>query len=103
MIKVGGENVGVDEVEKVILQLPEVKEVAVVAKQDPALQEIPVAFIIPKKQMQQDELEKLILDHCGEHLSRFKIPRMIRVVDDFPRSLLNKVAKNKLRDIADKL
>ena len=103
MIKVGGENVGVDEVEKVILQLPEVREVAVVAKQDPALQEIPVAFIILKKPMEADAVEKLVLDHCAEHLSRFKIPRMIRVVDDFPRSLLNKVAKNKLREIADKL
>jgi len=51
----------------------------------------------------QDELEKLVLGHCGQHLSRFKIPRMIQVVDDFPRSLLNKVAKNKLREIADKL
>jgi len=103
MIKVGGENVGVDEVESTILQLPEVKEVAVVAKQDPALQEIPVAFIIPRKPMGQDEMEKRVLDHCREHLSPFKLPRIIRVVDEFPRSLLNKVAKNKLREIADKL
>jgi len=87
----------------VILQLPEVREVAVVAKQDPALQEIPVAFIISKKPMEHDALEELVLNHCAEHLSRFKIPRIIKVVDDFPRSLLNKVAKNKLREIADKL
>jgi crotonobetaine/carnitine-CoA ligase len=103
MIKVGGENVGVDEVESTILQLPEVREVAVVAKQDPALQEIPVAFIIPRKPMEQQDMEKLVLDHCREHLSAFKLPRLIRVVDDFPRSLLNKVAKNKLREIADEL
>lgn len=103
MIKVGGENVGVDEVESTILELPEVSEVAVVAKQDPALQEIPVAFIIPKEPTEQDAMEKLVLDHCREHLSHFKLPRIIRVVDDFPRSLLNKVAKNKLRDIADEL
>lgn len=103
MIKVGGENVGVDEVEKTILQLPQVSEVAVVAKQDPALQEIPVAFVIPAEPMEQDAMEKLVLDHCREHLSRFKLPRIVRVVDNFPRSLLNKVAKNKLRDIADEL
>lgn len=103
MIKVGGENVGVDEVERTILQLPQVKEVAVVAKQDPALQEIPVAFIIPREPLEQDVMEKLVRDHCQEHLSRFKLPRIICVVDDFPRSLLNKVAKNKLRDIADDL
>ena len=103
MIKVGGENVGVDEVEKVIKQLPQVKQVAVVAKQDPKLQEVPVAFVIPHTAMDHDVLEKLVLDQCREHLSHFKIPRMVRIVDEFPRAVLNKVAKNKLREIANSL
>jgi len=103
MIKVGGENVGVDEVEKTIMQLPEVAEVAVVAKKDAKLQYVPVAFIIPKKEMDHDALEKLVLDQCREHLSRFKVPHYVQIVDEFPRALLNKVAKNKLREIADAL
>lgn len=96
IIKVGGENVGVDELEKLTLQLNGVKEVAVVAKHDPALQEIPAAFVVPKRPAQQDEEGKLVLNHCGEHVSRFNIPRMIRVVDGFPRSLLNRGGKKQI-------
>jgi crotonobetaine/carnitine-CoA ligase len=103
MIKVGGENVGVDEVEAVIIQLPEVSEVAVVAKKHDALDEVPVAFVIGSKEAKPDELESRIIDHCREHMSAFKIPRHVCLVDDFPRALLNKVAKNKLREMAEKL
>ena len=85
------------------MQLPQVKEVAVVAKQDPKLQEVPVAFVIPHTAMDHDVLEKLVLDQCREHLSHFKIPRVVRIVDEFPRAVLNKVAKNKLREIANSL
>jgi crotonobetaine/carnitine-CoA ligase len=103
MIKVGGENVGVDEVEAVIMQLPEVSEVAVVAKKHDALDEVPVAFVIGSKEAKPDELESRIIDHCREHMSAFKIPRHVCLLDDFPRALLNKVAKNKLREMAEKL
>lgn len=103
MIKVGGENVGVDEVEAVILRLPGVREVAVVAKKHPALDEVPVAYVIAAEGVNPDELQTRVLDHCREQLSAFKIPRHVCVVDDFPRALLNKVAKNKLREMAESL
>jgi crotonobetaine/carnitine-CoA ligase len=103
MIKVGGENVGVGEVEAVIMQLPEVYEVAVVAKKHEALDEVPVAFVIGAEGADLQQLESRILDHCREHMSAFKIPRHVCLVDDFPRALLNKVAKNKLREMAEKL
>lgn len=103
MIKVGGENVGVEEVEAVIMQLPEVGEVAVVAKKHPDLDEVPVAYIICAEGVKVDGLETKVLDHCREHMSAFKIPHYICVVDDFPRALLNKIAKNKLREMAAKL
>ncbi len=103
MIKVGGENVGVDEVEAIIMQMPEVAEVAVVAKSDPALDEVPVAFVIPVERPAPEEIETKVLEHCREHMSAFKIPRHIRIVEEFPRALLNKVAKNKLRKIAEEL
>ena len=103
MIKVGGENVGVDEVEAVIMQLPEVFEVAVVAKKHEALDEIPVAYVIPAEGADPETLEARVFDHCNEHMSAFKRPRYVLVVDDFPRALLNKVAKIKLREMAEKL
>ncbi|MET0378833.1 MAG: hypothetical protein ABW049_07555, partial [Spongiibacteraceae bacterium] len=43
VLKVGGENVGAAEIEAVILQRPEIYEVAVVARKHPALDEVPVA------------------------------------------------------------
>ena len=103
MIKVGGENVGVDEVEAVIMQLPEVAEVAVVAKKHPDLDEVPVAYVICAAGSDPAAVESRVMDHCREHMSAFKIPRHVCVVDDFPRALLNKVAKNKLRDMAEEL
>ncbi len=78
-------------------------EVAVVAKKDPALDEVPVAFVIAAEGANRQELEARILEHCREHMSAFKIPRHVCLVDEFPRALLNKVAKNKLREIAEKL
>jgi crotonobetaine/carnitine-CoA ligase len=103
MIKVGGENVGVEEVEAVIMQMPEVGEVAVVAKKHPDLDEVPVAYVIAAGGTETQGLDDKILDHCREHMSMFKIPRYVCVVDDFPRVLLNKIAKNKLREMAEKL
>jgi crotonobetaine/carnitine-CoA ligase len=103
MIKVGGENVGVDEVEAVITQMPEVFEVAVVAKKHEALDEIPVAYVIPAEGTDPETLEAKVFDHCNEHMSAFKRPRYVQVVDELPRSLLNKVAKIKLREMAEKL
>ncbi len=103
MIKVGGENVGVEEVEAVIMQMPEVGEVAVVAKNHPDLHEVPVAYVICAGGAAPDTLETKVLDHCREHMSAFKIPHYVCVVDDFPRALLNKIAKIKLREMAEKL
>jgi len=103
MIKVGGENVGVEEVEAVIMQMPEVGEVAVVAKKHPDLDEVPVAYVICAEGGEPGVLETKVLAHCREHMSAFKIPHYVCVVDDFPRVLLNKIAKNKLREMAEKL
>jgi hypothetical protein len=49
-------------------------------------------------------LEKLVLDRRREPLPHFKIPRIVRIVDDFSRALLKKkVARNKLQEVANNL
>lgn len=99
MLKVGGENVAASEIEKVILESGGVREVAVVAKPDPMLDQVPVAFIIPvDSQAGEDALTDRVLSACEEKLSAFKRPREVRIVSDLPRATMNKVAKNVLRE-----
>ena len=45
--------------------------------------------------------EQAIIDVCKQNLSDFKVPRAVYVVDEFPRATLDKIAKNKLREMAD--
>lgn len=98
MLKVGGENVAASEVERVITGVAGVAEVAVVAKPDRMLNEVPVAFVIAADGANKAALEGNIEDACIQSLADFKRPREIRIVEEFPRSNLEKIAKAKLRD-----
>ena len=96
MLKVGGENVGASEVERIIVAVPGVSEVAVVARPHPMLDEVPVAFIIPQPGFDQGIVAD-VEARCTSALADFKRPREYRLVDELPRGALNKVAKGQLR------
>jgi len=99
MLKVGGENVAASEIEQVIAVVPGVREAAVVAKKHPMLDEVPVVFIIPADGVERapKDLHDKIMAACRKALADFKLPREIRLVDEMPRSTLEKVAKAELR------
>ncbi len=97
MLKVGGENVSASEVEAVILETGWVAEVAVVGQKHTMLDEVPVAFVIAGPLAPSDLADKVI-EYCTSELPAFKVVRAVHVVDDLPRSMLRKVAKNVLRD-----
>ncbi|WP_407157176.1 AMP-binding protein [Bradyrhizobium sp. STM 3557] len=97
MLKVGGENVAASEIEQVIITVAGVRETAVVAKKHPMLDEVPVAFVIPQSGVAPDELEARVLAACRKQLADFKVPSEVRLVDEMPRSTLEKVAKAELR------
>ena len=61
-----------------------------------------VAFVITTPDApEQDELERQVIEHCAGQLAGFKVPRAVYVVDEFPLGTLDKLLKNKLRDLAD--
>jgi crotonobetaine/carnitine-CoA ligase len=101
MLKVGGENVAASEIERVLITVPGVLEAAVVAKKHPMLDEVPVAFVrcATSDQQARDALMRAIEASCASALADFKRPREIRIVDDFPRSTLEKIAKAELRKL----
>lgn len=99
MLKVGGENVAASEIEQVIALVSGVREAAVVAKKHPMLDEVPVVFIIPHGAVAgaAPDLHERVMAACRKGLADFKLPREIILVDDMPRSTLEKVAKAELR------
>ncbi|MGJ4949569.1 AMP-binding protein [Bradyrhizobium sp. HKCCYLS20291] len=101
MLKVGGENVAASEIEQVIITVSGVRETAVVARKHPMLDEVPVAFVIPQADVAREELADKVLAACRAGLADFKVPREVRLVDEMPRSTLEKVAKAELRKLLD--
>jgi fatty-acyl-CoA synthase len=85
----GGENIYPAEVERVLLEHPDVSECAVVGRPDPRWDEVPVAYVIrrPGCQLEADRLKA----HLHAQIARYKVPRDIVFVTDLPRTALGKV------------
>ena len=100
MLKVGGENVAASEIERVIVTVPGVYEVAVVAQKHAMLDEVPYAFVIAApgtSAADRDAMPQRIMAECKAKLADFKMPRTVVVVDEMPRSTLEKINKSELR------
>jgi fatty-acyl-CoA synthase len=95
----GGENIYPAEVERVLLEHPDVVECGVIGRPDPRWDEVPVAYVIRRRGCAV-EAESLKA-HVLTQLARFKVPRDIVFVDDLPRTALGKVQHFMLRQIAE--
>ncbi|UCF52848.1 MAG: AMP-binding protein [Bradyrhizobium sp.] len=89
MIISGGENIYPAEVERVLLEHPDVSECAVIGRPDPRWDEVPIAYVIRRSGclVEADELRA----HLQVQFARYKIPRDIVFVTDMPRTALGKV------------
>jgi len=89
MIIAGGENIYPAEVERVLLEHPDVSECGVIGRLDPRWDEVPVAYVIKRagSAVGTEDLKA----HVQLQLARFKVPREIIFVEDLPRTALGKV------------
>jgi fatty-acyl-CoA synthase len=94
MLKVGGENVAALEIESFLQGHPSVQVAQVVGVPDIRLQEVPAAFVQVREGHRLTEQD--VLDFCRGRIAGFKIPRYVRLTDDWPMSA-SKVQKFKLR------
>ena len=94
----GGENVSAQEVEDLLLRMPDVAEVAVVAAPDARLGEVGCAFfrMLHGRPAPTVAEMRTTLERSG--LARQKWPEHVRTVDEFPRTPSGKVQKFVLRD-----
>lgn len=94
----GGENIASSEVERVLFEMGEVMDAAVVAVPDARWGEVPLAVIVPRPGMELTV--EMIAAHCQSRLARFKVPRKMVLVEALPRNPSGKVLKRVLRELA---
>jgi acyl-CoA synthetase (AMP-forming)/AMP-acid ligase II len=92
MIVSGGENVYPVEVEQCLAAHPAVAEAVVAGVPDDEFGQRLIAYVVLHSPATEDEL----LTHVKANLARYKTPRQIVVLDEFPRNATGKVLRNKL-------
>lgn len=92
----GGENIHPREIERVLETHPGVAEVCAFGIADPRWGQSPMACV--RLHPGCDTSEAALREHCSNHLARFKIPRRIALVADFPRTTSGKIARRALAE-----
>jgi acyl-CoA synthetase (AMP-forming)/AMP-acid ligase II len=99
MFIVGGFNAYPAEIERTLLRMPGVGEVAVIGVADERLGEVGVAFVVPAPghELSPDA----VIAWSRENMANFKVPRRVEIVDALPRNATGKVLKFELRERAN--
>lgn len=95
MIMVSGFNVSPNEIEDAISTVPGVVQVGVIGIEDDKTAEAPAAFVVRSDESLREED---ILAACRTRLTNYKVPKVIRFVDDVPVTLSGKVLRRQLRE-----
>ncbi len=94
----GGENISPREIENYLYTMPQIQAVEVVGVASPKYGEEVGAFI--KKRLGAELTEEDVIDFCRGKIARFKIPKYIFFVDDYPMTASGKIQKYKLRQMS---
>jgi fatty-acyl-CoA synthase len=95
MIVSGGENIASSEVERVVYELPQIQDAAVIGVPDPTWGERPVAVVVLKPG--QTLTLEVLQEYCRRKLAGFKVPKELIVRTDLPRNPSGKILKRLLR------
>ena len=96
MIIRGGENIYPREIEEFLYTHPLVDEVQVIGVPNQRLGEVVCAWIRVKPG--QETTAEAIREYCQGRIAYFKIPELIRFVDNFPITVTGKIQKFRMRE-----
>ncbi len=97
MIRRMGDNISAVEVEHVLMSHPKIAEAAVVPVPDKIRGEEVKAYILPAAGETPETIPpEEIIAYCLERIAKFKVPRYIEYVTEFPKSASEKIQKNVL-------
>lgn len=98
MFKSGGENVYPVEIERVLSQHPEIREVAVIGVPDAKWGEVGRAYIVPAPGISLSPDQ--VIGFCTDKLAKFKIPKQVEFLDELPKGDSGKILKRVLKEKA---
>ena len=95
MIKRSGENISTTEIEGILEEHPDIKEAAVIGVPDPIRDQAVKAFVLPEDgaTIGADE----VIAYCEGNMAAFKVPSIVEIVEDFPRTCSMKIEKKLLK------
>jgi fatty-acyl-CoA synthase len=97
MIIRGGENIYPREIEEFLYTHPAIQEVQVFGVPDKKYGEQVCAWI----QLREGETlsKQEVIEYCHDQITHFKVPRVIRFVDEYPMTVTGKIQKFRMRDV----
>jgi len=99
MIKSSGMNVYPAQVEDILYRHPDVQEACIIGVPDQAQVQIVKGIVVLKNPAKASpQMEKILIDYCREHLIKWSCPREIEFRDSLPKTLVGKIAFNKLEE-----
>lgn len=91
-----GENISSFEVERAVMQHPDVELAAAHAVPSDLMEDDVKICVVARAGATIDPVS--LIDHCVEHLPRFAVPRYVEVMDALPQNAVGRILKNELRD-----
>ena len=98
MIIRGGENVYPREIEEFLYTHPKVSDVQVIGVPDERFGEEVMAWVMLRPGETADAEE--IREFCRGRIAHFKVPRYVKVTDQFPMTVTGKIQKFRMREMA---
>jgi acyl-coenzyme A synthetase/AMP-(fatty) acid ligase len=90
MINVGGYKVNPVEVEEILLKVEGVIDLRVYAKENRVTGELLVVDVVKDPSINDLEIKKAIKQYAAQNLQRWKIPRIVNIVNDIPTTRTGK-------------
>ncbi|KAJ3030665.1 hypothetical protein HDV00_008750 [Rhizophlyctis rosea] len=98
IIKSGGYKISALEIEREIMDHPNVKDVAILGVPDEVLGEVVAALIVVEDTTTPLTVESL-REFLTTRMAKYKIPRKVKVVEEVPRNAMGKVQKKLLKGL----
>ncbi|WP_417452007.1 AMP-binding protein [Kordiimonas sp.] len=96
MVIRGGENIYPREIEEFLFTHPDIQDVQIFGIPDPKFGEELCAWVRLKAGVEGDE--QSVLDFCHGQIAHYKIPRIIRFVEEYPMTVTGKIQKFEMRN-----